>query len=200
MNLPAHGTASPDPSKASLSVKTTHQEVENNSVSAWPGSHAARRNCSRPPSGIHSTPGASALPDPLFSHHRLADLTVPPGASQCRVPSCCVYRLAVSKQAARRHIRGILQLIFGTPFWLILQPRLLEGQLTFWTQYPILIYCQFPSYFNVVIAQPHPSLIPTRGLFILKSCHQALIHNLTDLIPISPFFTIILTRTPRILN
>jgi len=24
MNLPAHGTASPDPSKASLSVKTTH--------------------------------------------------------------------------------------------------------------------------------------------------------------------------------
>jgi len=24
MNLPAHGTASPDPSKASLSIKTTH--------------------------------------------------------------------------------------------------------------------------------------------------------------------------------
>ncbi|QCE00109.1 hypothetical protein DEO72_LG7g1395 [Vigna unguiculata] len=94
MNLPAHGTASPDPSKASLSVKTTHQEVENNNVSAWPGPHAARRNCSRPPGDIHSPPGVSALPDPLFSRHRLADLTVPPGASQCRVPSRCVYRLA----------------------------------------------------------------------------------------------------------
>jgi len=86
MNLPAHGTASPDPSKASLSVKTTHQKAKNNSISAWLGPHAARRNCSRPRGGIHSPPGASFLPNPLFSRHRLADLTVPPGAIPYRDP------------------------------------------------------------------------------------------------------------------
>jgi len=80
MNLPAHGTASPDPSKASLSVKTTHSKAKNNSIFVWLGPHAARRNCSRPPSGIHSPPSASVLPDPLSSRHRLAELNVPPGA------------------------------------------------------------------------------------------------------------------------
>jgi len=95
MNLPAHGTASPDPSKASSSVKTTHQKAENNSISAWLGPHAARRNYSRPPGGIHSLPGASVLLDPLFSRHRLTDLTVAPGAIPYRVHSRYVYRLAV---------------------------------------------------------------------------------------------------------
>ncbi|QCE08065.1 hypothetical protein DEO72_LG9g3090 [Vigna unguiculata] len=85
----------PIQAKHHCQLKTTHQKAKNNSVSTWLGPHAARRNCSRPPSGIHSPPGASVLPDPLFSRHRLADLTVPPGASQCRVHSRCVYRLAV---------------------------------------------------------------------------------------------------------
>jgi len=80
MNLPAHGTASPDPSKHHCQLKTTHQKAKGNSVSAWLGPRAARRNCSRPPGGIHSPPGASVLPDPLFSRHRLAEHTVPPGA------------------------------------------------------------------------------------------------------------------------
>ncbi|QCD83182.1 hypothetical protein DEO72_LG2g3525 [Vigna unguiculata] len=84
MHLPAHGTASPDPSKASLSVKTTHQEGENNSVSAWPGPHSARRNCSRAPGGIHSASGASALPDPVsytplavYKRQRLSEKSSP---------------------------------------------------------------------------------------------------------------------------
>jgi len=88
MNLPAHGTASPDPSKASLSIKTTQQKAKNNSISAWLGPHAARQNRSRPPGGIHSPPGASVLPDPLFSRHRLAELDVPPGAPQYNALSC----------------------------------------------------------------------------------------------------------------
>ncbi|QCE10727.1 hypothetical protein DEO72_LG10g1958 [Vigna unguiculata] len=68
MNLPAHGTASPDPSKASVLVKNSTPKCIEHSVSAWPGPHAARRNCSRPPGGIHLPPGANALPDPtVFS-------------------------------------------------------------------------------------------------------------------------------------
>jgi len=112
MNLPAHGTASPDPSKASSSVKTTHQESKNNSVSAWLGPSAARRNCSRPPGGIHSPPGASVLPDPLFPRHRLAELTVPPGASQCR-PSHAKTIAWRSSVTARRHTGSILQLVLA---------------------------------------------------------------------------------------
>jgi len=88
MNLPAHGTASPDPSKASLSVETTHSKAKSNSISAWLSPHAARRNCSRPPGGIHSPPGASVLPNPLFSRHRLAEHDVPLGAPQRSALSC----------------------------------------------------------------------------------------------------------------
>ncbi|QCD89993.1 hypothetical protein DEO72_LG4g945 [Vigna unguiculata] len=73
MNLPAHGTASPDSSKASLLVKNNTQKARNNSVSAWLGPHAARRNCSRPPGGTCTPPGANALPAPLFIQHRLAE-------------------------------------------------------------------------------------------------------------------------------
>jgi len=81
MNLPAHGTASPDPSKASVSVKkTAHQNAQNTAF---------------PPGPAHTPPGEIA-PDrlalftscqapafsqtPLFSRHRLAENTVPPGA------------------------------------------------------------------------------------------------------------------------
>jgi len=114
MNLPAHGTASPDPSKASLSVKTTHQEAKNNSVSAWLGPLAARRNCSRPPGSIHSPPGASVLPDPLFSRHRLAEYTVPPGASQCRLShaKAITWRLSVDRQAP---YQNNTLLVYDTP-------------------------------------------------------------------------------------
>jgi len=101
MNLPAHGTASPDPSKASLSVKTTHQEAKNNSVTAWLGPLAARRNCSRPPGGIHSPPGVSVLLDPLFSRHRLAEHTVPPGACSVQLShaKAIAWRLSTDRQA-----------------------------------------------------------------------------------------------------
>ncbi|QCE10626.1 hypothetical protein DEO72_LG10g1857 [Vigna unguiculata] len=54
--------------KSIIVIQKQHTKCKNNSVSAWPGPHAARRNCSRPPGGIHLPPGASVLPDPtVFS-------------------------------------------------------------------------------------------------------------------------------------
>jgi len=81
MNLPAHGTASPDPSVEALLNQHTKQPKDSN-ISAWLGPHTARQNYTRPPGGIYSPPGASVQSAPLFSHHRLAEHTVPPGATQ----------------------------------------------------------------------------------------------------------------------
>ncbi|QCE10960.1 hypothetical protein DEO72_LG10g2193 [Vigna unguiculata] len=80
MNLPAHiitchtiheptrSWHSIPRSKHHCQFNKKHIKCKNNSVSAWPGPHAARRNCSRPPGGIHLPPGASVLPDPtVFS-------------------------------------------------------------------------------------------------------------------------------------
>ena len=128
MNLPAHiitchtiheptrSWHSISRSKQSIivSLKIAHQNAKHNSVSAWPGPHAARRNCSRPPGGIHSPPGASVLPNPLFSCHRLAELTVPPGASQCR-PShakAIAWWLSVDRQAP---YQNNIFLVYDTP-------------------------------------------------------------------------------------
>jgi len=82
MNLPAHGTASPDPSKASLSIKTIHQKAKNNNIPAWLSPHAARRNCSRLPGGTSSPPGVRALPAPLSDRYRLVEHAVSPSATQ----------------------------------------------------------------------------------------------------------------------
>jgi len=115
MNLPAHGTASPDPSKASVSVKkTAHQNAQNTAF---------------PPGPAHTPPGEIA-PDrlavftsrqapafsqtPLFSRHRLAEHTVPPGASQCR-PShakAIAWRLSVDRQAP---YQNNIFLVYDTP-------------------------------------------------------------------------------------
>ncbi|QCD78643.1 hypothetical protein DEO72_LG1g2279 [Vigna unguiculata] len=99
MNLPAHGTASPDPSII-VSLTKPHTKCKYNSVSTWPGPHAARRNCSRPPGGIHFPPGASALQTSLFSRHRLAEHTVPPGACSVQtLAKAIAWRLSVDRQA-----------------------------------------------------------------------------------------------------
>jgi len=95
MNLPAHGTASPDPSVASLLKQQTKQN-RNNSIFAWLNPYAARRNHSRPPGGTYSPPGANALPAPLFSNHRLAEHTLPLGTTQYRDLCSCFYRRAIS--------------------------------------------------------------------------------------------------------
>jgi len=87
MNLLAHGTASPDPSVEALLNQHTKQPKDS-SISAWLGPHAARRNCPKPPGGIHSPPGANVVPVPLFPRHRLAELEVPPGAPQYSAFSC----------------------------------------------------------------------------------------------------------------
>ncbi|QCD97616.1 hypothetical protein DEO72_LG6g2327 [Vigna unguiculata] len=133
MNLPAHGTASPDPSKASLSVKNNTPESKEQQCfhlarptrrqaklfqTAWRYSLTARRQRPPKPTVFLSPPGGSYRVARRLSVQGSLTLCLSPGGDQ---------------QAARRHIRGILQLIFGTPFWLILQPKLLEGQLTFWT-------------------------------------------------------------------
>ncbi|QCD83471.1 hypothetical protein DEO72_LG2g3817 [Vigna unguiculata] len=76
-------------SKQSIIVRKQHtKKAKNNSISAWLGPHAARRNCSRPPGGTHSPPGASVLPMLVFSRHRLAKLDVPPGAPQYSALPC----------------------------------------------------------------------------------------------------------------
>ena len=87
MNLPAHGTTSPDPSKASLLVKNNTPECKEQQrfrlarptrrqaklfQTAWRYSLTARRQ---------------RLSEPLFPRHRLAEHTVPPGATQYRAPS-----------------------------------------------------------------------------------------------------------------
>ncbi|QCE00427.1 hypothetical protein DEO72_LG7g1717 [Vigna unguiculata] len=119
MNLPAHGTASPDPSKASSSVKTTHPESKNNSVSAWLGPLAARRNCSRPPGGIHLPLGTSVLPDPtVFSSppggaHRAARRQATQG------PLTLVSSPGARTRAARRRISSRTPLVFL--LWLVSQ-------------------------------------------------------------------------------
>jgi len=95
MNLPAHGTTSPDPSVASL-LKTTHKQIKDNNIFAWLSLHAARQNQSRPPSGTCPPPGASALLAPLFFSHRLAEHTLPLGTTRYTDLSNCSYRLAAS--------------------------------------------------------------------------------------------------------
>jgi len=61
MNLPAHGTTSPDPSKASLLIKTTHQENKEQQYF--------------PPGSAHTSPGET-VPDRLaVPAHRQAPET-----------------------------------------------------------------------------------------------------------------------------
>ncbi|QCE00432.1 hypothetical protein DEO72_LG7g1722 [Vigna unguiculata] len=74
MNLPSHGTASPDPSVASL-LKTTHKQIKDINLFAWLSLHAARRKQSRSPGGTYPSPGAIALLVPLFFGHRPAEHT-----------------------------------------------------------------------------------------------------------------------------
>ncbi|QCD99537.1 hypothetical protein DEO72_LG7g820 [Vigna unguiculata] len=118
MNLPAHGTASPDPSII-VSLTKQHIKCQNNSVSAWPGPHAARRNCSRPPGGIHLPLGASVLPDPtVFSSppggaHRAARRQATQG------PLMLVSSPGARTRAARRRISSRTPLVFL--LWLVSQ-------------------------------------------------------------------------------
>jgi len=94
-------------------LKTSHQNAQNNSVSAWPGPHAARRNCSRPPGGIHLPPGASVLPDPTVF------LSPPGGAHHAarRLLSADPLTLRLSpggvQWTARRHTSSSLLLVLA---------------------------------------------------------------------------------------
>jgi len=83
MNLPVHGTTSPDPSVASL-LKITHKQTMDRNIIVWRSLHAARRNRSKLPGDTFPPPDASAFPAPLFFSHRLAEHTLPPGATRCK--------------------------------------------------------------------------------------------------------------------
>jgi len=86
MNLPAHGTTSPDPSKTPLLVKTTHT-----------AHNLTRMRLAHPPVPLGETgsgrlvihvpsPGAMASNRSSLSRIRLADLILPSGASLYRLP------------------------------------------------------------------------------------------------------------------
>jgi len=84
MNLPAHGTASPDPSKASLSVKTTHTTRDLG--------HGRLAHQPTPPG--ETGPDRLAVPahrqaSALFQRHCFSNAAwqstpLPPGATRCR--------------------------------------------------------------------------------------------------------------------
>jgi len=116
MNLPAHGTASPDPS---ITLKLKLKTHKSYSVGFSPGAtpRTARLNRPRPPGGPSPPLGANAATDPLFPSHRLAGSIL--AARRLSVQGSLTLRLSPDgdQQAARRHIIGILQLIFfGTQF------------------------------------------------------------------------------------
>jgi len=62
MNLPAHGTPSPDPSITSL--------------------HKSNPHLHRPPGGSSLSPGTRPLPDPLFHGHRMVEHILSLGATR----------------------------------------------------------------------------------------------------------------------
>jgi len=76
MNLPAHGTTSPDPRKASSLIKNNTPRKQ--------------RTTSFPPGSAHTPPGETVpdrqapepLPAPLSDRYRLAEHVLPPGATQ----------------------------------------------------------------------------------------------------------------------
>ncbi|QCE10489.1 hypothetical protein DEO72_LG10g1719 [Vigna unguiculata] len=85
MNLPAHGTTSPNPSIAPLLKRNTHashslQDYRLTALGAAPGKTNPDRL-------------AEPLADPLFYNHHLAEHTLPPGATLCRDLSYCSYHL-----------------------------------------------------------------------------------------------------------
>ncbi|QCD78573.1 hypothetical protein DEO72_LG1g2209 [Vigna unguiculata] len=114
MNLPAHGTASPDPSKASLLVKNNTPESKEQQrfglarptrcqaklfQTAWRYSLTARRQLPPRPTAFPSPPGgARRAARRLLSSDSLT-LRLSPGGYQ---------------PTARRHTRSLQQLIFGT--------------------------------------------------------------------------------------
>jgi len=109
MNLPAHGTASPDPSKASLSVKNNtpgSKEQQHFRLArptrrqaklfqtAWRYSLTARRQRPPRPTVFPSPPGGAHRAARRHSRHNSLILRLSPGGIQWTV---------------RRHTRNILQ-------------------------------------------------------------------------------------------
>jgi len=101
----------PVQAKHHCQLKTTHSKAKNNNISAWLGPHVARRNCSRPPGGIHSPPGASVPPDPLFSRYRLRTHHAA-RRQTIQGPLALVSSPGAPTRAARRCINSRTPLIF----------------------------------------------------------------------------------------
>jgi len=111
MNLPAHGTASPDPSKASLSVKTTPGSKEQQRYrlarptrrqaklfqTAWRYSLTARRQRPSRPTVFSSPPGGA--------HHAARRQTI-------QGPLALVSSPGAPTRAAKRRISSRTPLVF----------------------------------------------------------------------------------------
>ncbi|QCD96879.1 hypothetical protein DEO72_LG6g1590 [Vigna unguiculata] len=95
MNLPVHGTTSPDPSPHSC-VQTTHISQTRSTI-ALRSLSAARRNLCRPPDGTASSPGS--IQTHYFKVYRLVEHTLLSGATQCRDTPCWSYRLADTRKS-----------------------------------------------------------------------------------------------------
>ncbi|QCE00718.1 hypothetical protein DEO72_LG7g2008 [Vigna unguiculata] len=96
INLPAHGTTSPDPSKASLSVKTSHttRNLLHSRLAPQPAPLGETGSDRLAVSAHRQAPA-------LFQRHYFSNTAwrstpLPPGATQCSDPPYCSYRLAGS--------------------------------------------------------------------------------------------------------
>jgi len=92
MNLPAHGTASPDPSIASLLKRNTHKS---HSLQHHRLAQPKRRQAKPMQIVWQNTSAARRLvnSEPLFHKYRLVEHTLPLGATWCKDLSRCSYRL-----------------------------------------------------------------------------------------------------------
>jgi len=91
----------PIQAKHHFQLKTAHQNVQNTAFPPGPA-HTPPGEIAPDRLAVFTSRQAPALSQtPLFSRHRLAEHTVPPGATQCR-PShakAIAWRLSVDRQA-----------------------------------------------------------------------------------------------------
>jgi len=111
MNLPAHGTTSPDPSKASSLIK-------NNIPESKEEQHFRLARLARRQAKLSQTAWRYSLPARRQRHFRVTVSSSPPGGAHCapRHPSVqCPLTLSLSPSGyqwtARRHTRSTLQLV-----------------------------------------------------------------------------------------
>jgi len=82
MNLPAHGTTSPE--QVRIIAYNNSRKSDTCSIIAYRSLSAAKQNLCRLLGGAPLPPGATPLTDPLLQVYHLVEHTLPPGATWCR--------------------------------------------------------------------------------------------------------------------